>query len=76
MGYRKRLSRRLENIGCNNALDFMNLPESWVRNNLSIVELNPTGIKRYFKFKSRVIKVKKSIATTRSFEGLFPIYTN
>ena len=68
-GIGRRLSRRLENIGCNNALDFMNLPESWVRNNLSIVELKiQQELKGTSNLNLESLKVKKSIATTRSFE--------
>tara|TARA_A100001011_G_scaffold390471_1_gene473962 strand:+ start:22006 stop:23211 length:1206 start_codon:yes stop_codon:yes gene_type:complete len=68
-GIGRRLSRRLENIGCNNALDFINLPESWVRNNLSIVELKiQQELKGTSNLNLESLKVKKSIATTRSFE--------
>ena len=68
-GIGRRLSRRLENIGCNNALDFINLPEPWVRNNLSIVELKiQQELKGTSNLNLESLKVKKSIATTRSFE--------
>ena len=61
-GIGRRLSRRLENIGCNNALDFMNLPESWVRNNLSIVELKiQQELKGTSNLNLESLKVKKSI---------------
>lgn len=68
-GIGRRLSRRLENIGCNNALDFVNLPEPWVKNNLSIVELKiQQELKGTSNLNLESLKVKKSIATTRSFE--------
>ena len=68
-GIGRRLSRRLENIGCNNALDFINLPEPWVRNNLSIVELKiQQELKGTSNLNLESLKIKKSIATTRSFE--------
>ena len=47
----------------------MNLPEQWVKSNLSIVELR---IQKELKGVSNLdldsLKIKKSIATTRSFE--------
>ena len=68
-GIGRRLSKRLQNIGCKNALDFVNLPEQWVKSNLSIVELR---IQQELKGVSNLdldsLKIKKSIATTRSFE--------
>ena len=68
-GIGRRLSKRLQNIGCKNASDFVNLPEQWVKSNLSIVELK---IQQELKGVSNLdldsLKIKKSIATTRSFE--------
>ena len=68
-GIGKRLSKRLQNIGCKNASDFVNLPEQWVKSNLSIVELKiQQELKGISNLDLASLKIKKSIATTRSFE--------
>ncbi len=68
-GIGRRLSKRLQNIGCKNALDFVNLPEPWVKSNLSIVELKiQQELKGISNLDLDSLRVKKSIATTRSFE--------
>ena len=69
-GIGNRLTRRLEFIGCKNALDFVNLPEQWVKSNLSIVELKiQQELKGISNLNLESIKLKKSIATTRSFDN-------
>ena len=68
-GIGRRLSKRLQNIGCKNASDFVNLPEQWVKSNLSIVELKiQQELKGISNLNLDSLSVKKSIATTRSFE--------
>lgn len=68
-GIGKQLSKRLSYIGCKKAYDFTLLPDEYIRQNFSIVELR---IKKELLGES-VLKLdevqrKKSIATTRSFE--------
>ena len=68
-GIGKKLSNRLATKGCKNAYDFTQLPESWVKSNMSVVESRlqrdllgtPT-------LDLEIQKSKKSIATTRTFE--------
>ena len=68
-GIGRRLSKRLQNIGCKNTSDFVNLPEQWVKSNLSIVELKiQQELKGISNLDLDSLKIKKSIATTRSFE--------
>ena len=68
-GIGRKLSVRLKQVGVKTAYDFTQLNDSWVKRNLSIVELrlkhdlngNPTlGLED--------VKPRKNIATTRSFE--------
>ncbi len=69
-GIGKRLTRRLEFVGCKNAFDFVNLPEKWVRSNLSIVELKiQQELKGIANLNLESFASKKSIATTRSFDN-------
>ena len=68
-GIGRRLSKRLQNIGCKNASDFVNLPEQWVKSNLSIVQLKiQQELKGISNLDLDSLNIKKSIATTRSFE--------
>ena len=68
-GIGKKLSDRLATKGCKNAYDFTQLPESWVKSNMSVVESrlqrDLLGIPT---LDLEVQKSKKSIATTRTFE--------
>ena len=69
-GIGKRLTRRLELVGCKNAFDFVNLPEKWVKSNLSIVELKiQQELKGIANLNLESFTSKKSIATTRSFDN-------
>ena len=69
-GIGKRLTQRLELVGCKNAFDFVNLPEKWVRSNLSIVELKiQQELKGIANLNLESFASKKSIATTRSFDN-------
>ena len=69
-GIGKRLTRRLELVGCKNAFDFVKLPEKWVKSNLSIVELKiQQELKGIANLNLESFASKKSIATTRSFDN-------
>jgi DNA polymerase V len=71
-GVGRKHKARLNAEGVNTALDFVNLPEDWVRTHMSVVglrlqrELN--GVRSLELEKA---KQKKNIATTRSFEGMY-----
>ena len=68
-GIGSKLSNRLAMKGCKNAYDFTQLPESWIKSNMSVVESrlqrDLLGIPT---LNLEVQKSKKSIATTRTFE--------
>jgi len=68
-GIGSKLSSRLAIKGCKNAYDFTQLPENWVKSNMSVVESrlqrDLLGIPT-LNLESQ--KSKKSIATTRTFE--------
>ncbi len=71
-----RHAKRLTNIRINTAYDFINLEDSWVRKNMSVVGLR---LKKELEGKSvldleEVRSPKKAIATTRSFEGTITDY--
>ena len=69
-------AERLKNIKINTAYDFINLEDSWVRKNMSVVGIR---LKKELEGKSvldleEVRSPKKAIATTRSFEGTITDY--
>ena len=69
-------AERLKNIKINKAYNFINLEDSWVRKNMSVVGLR---LKKELEGESvldleEVISPKKAIATTRSFEGTITDY--
>ena len=69
-------AERLKNIKINTAYNFINLEDSWVRKNMSVVGLR---LKKELEGKSvldleEVRSPKKAIATTRSFEGTITDY--
>ena len=71
-----RHTERLKNIKVNTAYDFINLEDSWVRKNMSVVGLR---LKKELEGKSvlnleELRSPKKAIATTRSFEGTITDY--
>lgn len=74
-GLGPRLSKRLSYIGCNTAYEFTRLSDEYIRRNFSIVELR---LKKELLGESVLelnqITRKKSIATTRSFEGTINDY--
>ena len=68
-GIGKKLSNRLATKGCKNAYDFTQLPESWVKSNMSVVESRlQRDLLGMPTLDLEVQKSKKSIATTRTFE--------
>ena len=68
-GIGKKLSNRLAIKGCKNAYDFTQLPESWVKSNMSVVESRlQRDLLGMPTLDLEVQKSKKSIATTRTFE--------
>jgi len=69
-------AERLKNIKINTAYNFINLEDSWVRKNMSVVGLR---LKKELEGESvlnleEVRSPKKAIATTRSFEGTITDY--
>ncbi|MBU2525687.1 MAG: Y-family DNA polymerase [Bacteroidetes bacterium] len=69
IGYRHAARLRAKKI--NTAFDFVNLPDEWVRKNMSVVGLR---LKKELQGQAvlpweAIVPDKKSIATTRSFEG-------
>ncbi len=69
-------AKRLRNIKINNAYDFTNLEDGWVRKNMTVVGLR---LKKELEGKSvlnleEVRSPKKAIATTRSFKGTITDY--
>jgi len=69
-------AERLKNIKINTAYNFINLEDSWVRKNMSVVGLR---LKKELEGESvlnleEVKSPKKAIATTRSFEGTITDY--
>tara|TARA_B100001173_G_scaffold308157_1_gene317931 strand:- start:613 stop:1869 length:1257 start_codon:yes stop_codon:yes gene_type:complete len=71
-GIGHRYAKLLKSIGVNNALDFTNLPDQWVKKNMSVLGLrlkkDLSGLP-FIKLEE-VRSPKKSIATTRSFESI------
>jgi DNA polymerase V len=66
------LTKRLKAKGCTTALDFVNLPDDWVRKNFSIVEWRlKKDLEGIATLQLEDLKTKQAIATTRSFEYTF-----
>ena len=73
-----RHEKRLRGLGVKSALDFVNLPDSWVKKNLSILGLR---LKRDLQGAPTIqleetVPAKKSIATTRSFKSTISTFSN
>ena len=73
-----RHGKKLKALGVNSALDFVNLPDSWVKKNLSILGLR---LKRDLQGAPTIqleetVPAKKSIATTRSFKSTISTFSN
>jgi len=70
-GIGRKHSKRLNTYNINTAYDFINLHDDWVRKQLSVVGLR---LKHELEGKPTlgldVVKNKKAIATTRTFEGM------
>lgn len=70
-GIGRQHSKRLEAQGIRTAYDFANLPDSWIKKHMSVLELrlkkDLLGLP-YIKLED-VVTAKKSIATTRSFKN-------
>ena len=68
-GIGRKLSIRLKDIGVKTAYDFTQLNDSWVKRNLSIVELRlKHDLQGIPTLDLEDVKSRKNIATTRSFE--------
>jgi DNA polymerase V len=71
-GVGRQHAKRLQQIGVLTAYDFINLPDAWVRKNMSIVglrlKLDLSGIPT---LDLEEIAPKKNMATTRSFETMY-----
>ena len=69
-GVGRRSARKLYSIGVYKALDFVNLPESWVLKNMTVTGLNlQRDLKGIPTIEMMPAEKKKSIATTRTFEN-------
>jgi len=68
-GVGRRNAKKLYAIGANKALDFVQLPESWVLKYMTITGLNlQKDLKGIPTIEMLPVEKKKSIATTRTFE--------
>tara|TARA_B100000768_G_scaffold90750_1_gene85016 strand:+ start:77 stop:1333 length:1257 start_codon:yes stop_codon:yes gene_type:complete len=69
-GIGRKYAKLLRSIGVKNALEFINLPDQWVKKNMNVLglrlkkDLSGSSFIKLEEIKSK----KKSIATTRSFE--------
>tara|TARA_B110000003_G_scaffold105023_1_gene107425 strand:- start:5608 stop:6867 length:1260 start_codon:yes stop_codon:yes gene_type:complete len=70
-GIGRRYAKLLRSIGVKNALEFINLPDQWVKKNMNVLglrlkkDLSGSSFIKLEEIRSQ----KKSIATTRSFES-------
>jgi DNA polymerase V len=71
-GVGRRYAKLLRSIGVKNALEFINLPDQWVKKNMNVLGLrlkkDLSGLS-FIKLEE-IRSQKKSIATTRSFESI------
>ncbi len=66
------LQKRLKAKGCKTALDFVQLPDEWVRKSFSITEWKlKKDLEGISKLELDEFQTKRAIATTRSFEYTF-----
>ncbi len=76
-GIGRQHTKRLQSINVNTAYDFTLLPDEWVRKEMAIVGLR---LKRELEGKNSLDleekKIKKAIATTRSFETMYDDFEN
>ena len=72
-GIGRRHAKRLMALGIKNAYEFTQLPDQWVRKNMSVVGLR---LKHELEGKPRLdmetAKARQNIATTRSFDKIIP----
>lgn len=77
-GVGRQHAKRLEAMQVKTALDFVNLPDEWVKKHMSILGLrlkkDLEGIPSIQL--EEVVPSKKSIATTRSFKNILTIFSN
>ncbi len=71
-GIGRQHAKRLQQIGALTAYDFINLPDAWVRKNMSVVGLRlKLDLRGIPTLDLEEIEPKKNIATTRSFETMY-----
>lgn len=71
-GIGRQHAKRLNLIGVNNAFEFTQLPDAWVKKNMSIVGLRlKQDLSGIPVLNLDSVKPKKNIATTRSFETMY-----
>ncbi|AUP79167.1 Y-family DNA polymerase [Flavivirga eckloniae] len=71
-GIGRGLQKRLKARGCKTALDFVQLPDEWVRKTFSITEWRlKKDLEGIAKLELDELQTKRAIATTRSFEYTF-----
>ncbi len=71
-GIGKQHAKRLKTIHINTALDFVNLPDAWVKQRMSVVGLRlKKELEGVSTLDLELVKSKKNIATTRSFEKMY-----
>lgn len=69
-GIGRKYAKRLQNMGVITALDFINLPDDWVKKNMSVVGLRlKYDLQGIPTLNLEDAQPKKNIATTRSFES-------
>jgi DNA polymerase V len=76
-GIGRRHTKRLQSMGIKKAYEFTQLPEVWVKKNMSVVGLRlQKELQGISILELEDIKPKKHIATTRSFEELYTQLTD
>lgn len=76
-GIGRKHAARLQAVGVKRAIDFVNLPDEWVKKHMAVVglrlkkELQGTPVLDF-----EVASPKKMIATTRSFENMYTDFEN
>jgi len=76
-GIGRQHARRLKNQSVHNAFQFTNLPDQWVRKNMSVVGLRlKNELQGINTLDLETPAVKKMIATTRSFEKMMTGYND
>jgi DNA polymerase V len=74
-GIGRKHAKRLQDIGVTTALDFIQLPDNWVKKNMSVVGLRlKHDLQGIPTLNLEEAQPKKNIATTRSFESNYTQY--